>query len=75
MGVMNKNFIPLSTPSLKGGNEWKYVKENVQEKTLYVVPADQAENDGNYIYAKYYPNGKLKSKIFAYDFEQAHFFI
>ena len=27
MGVMNKNFIPLSTPSLKGGNEWKYVKE------------------------------------------------
>lgn len=47
--------------------EWKYMKNDLQKKTLYVIPANQAETDSNYIKAISYPNGQVKSKIFAHD--------
>lgn len=47
--------------------EWKYMKNDLQKKTLYVIPENQAETDSNYIKAISYPNGKGKSKIFAHD--------
>ena len=47
--------------------EWKYMKNDLQKKTLYVVPANQAETDSNYIKAISYPNEQLKLKIFAND--------
>lgn len=47
--------------------EWKYEKSNLQKNTLYVVPAEQAEGDGNFLHAIYYPNNNIKLKIFAND--------
>ncbi len=47
--------------------QWKYVKENLQNKTLYVVPAEQSASDTNFIHEVKYPNGKSIFKIFAYE--------
>lgn len=47
--------------------EWKYVKSNPQKKTLYIVPADQAVDDVNYVKAIYYKNNEIKLKLFSYE--------
>ncbi len=46
---------------------WKYVKENLQPKTLYVVPVEQAKLDINYNYLVKYPDNMDAFKIFEYD--------
>lgn len=45
--------------------EWKYTKENLQRKSLYIVPVEQSVGDVNNIKTVYYLNGQIKSKIFA----------
>ncbi len=45
----------------------KYEKENLQPKTLYIVPAEQAKLDINYNYLVKYPDNKDAFKIFEYD--------
>jgi 4-amino-4-deoxy-L-arabinose transferase-like glycosyltransferase len=43
---------------------WKYMKDNLQKKTLYIVSAAQADIDTNYIKLINYPNGQAAYKIF-----------
>lgn len=48
--------------------DWNFTKKNnLQRSTLYVVPANQAVDDNDYIHAIYYPNGKIAFKIFTYE--------
>jgi len=44
---------------------WKYAKENMRSKTLYIIPNLEAENDNNFIKIINYPNGKIAYKIFS----------
>lgn len=46
---------------------WKYVKDNLQKSTLYVVPADQAKEEGGFTEEIKFPNGKTAYKIFEYE--------
>lgn len=47
---------------------WNFIKNNnLQKSSLYVVPANQAVDDTDYIKAIYYPNGKIAFKIFTYE--------
>lgn len=46
---------------------WKYEKENLQPKTLYVVPIEQSKLDINYNYLVKYPDNKDAFKIFEND--------
>ncbi|MCL4338800.1 phospholipid carrier-dependent glycosyltransferase [Patescibacteria group bacterium] len=45
--------------------EWKYVKNDLQKDTLYVVPADQAPGNDGYIKEIDNPAGKPLFKIFS----------
>ena len=56
----NKYFFPMEF-------DWRYIKENLQANTVYIVPYNQAGEDNNYIKAIFYPNGKIAYKIFAYE--------
>lgn len=48
--------------------DWHFIKRNnLQKKSLYIIPASQALEDKDYIKAIYYPNGKIAFKIFAYE--------
>lgn len=48
--------------------DWEFTeKYNLQKKTIYVVPAQQAINDQDYRHIIYYPNGKPGFKIFVYE--------
>lgn len=47
---------------------WKYIKEDLKPKTLYVVPAGQTvPSDKNLIYEIKYPDGKIAYKLFGYE--------
>lgn len=45
--------------------QWKYIKDGMQGKTLYVVPFEQAAEDNDYIKEIKYPDGRIKFKIFS----------
>ncbi len=48
--------------------DWSFTKKNnLQRSSLYVVPANQANEHTDYTKAIYYPNGKIAFKIFAYE--------
>lgn len=43
---------------------WGQLKDERLPKSLYVVPADQAKDETDYIYASYFPDGKAAFKVF-----------
>ncbi len=44
--------------------KWQDVKNNLQPKTLYVVPAKDTDDGLDYLHEIRYPNGKLRYKLF-----------
>jgi hypothetical protein len=47
--------------------DWKYIRDNAQPKSLYVVPASQTDSHEDGIKTIYYPDGKPAYKLFSYE--------
>lgn len=43
---------------------WTEIKDELLPNSLYVVPADQAMNENDFIYASHFPDGKVAFKVF-----------